>query len=57
MRDRGPTFTHRTLLFALAVLAFACGGLAVRLMVEHRRADCWRDLAQEGVAPEGTCGR
>jgi hypothetical protein len=54
-------FTRRALtrpraaLAALAVLAFTCGALAVALRHEHARADCWREVAENGVAAAGNC--
>ena len=36
----------------LAILAFACGALAVALHREHARAQCYRDAAEVGVSPE-----
>lgn len=52
---RAGFFTHRALLVALAVLAFACGGLAVAWIVERDRGDCWRELAEEGLTAAGRC--
>ena len=58
LRRRGATLTHRALILVLAILAFACGALAVRLAIEHRRLVCWRATAQENIAqPEGDCDR
>jgi hypothetical protein len=39
-------------LVLLAVLAFACGALAVALRHEHAREECFRDAAEVGVGPE-----
>jgi len=57
VQRRGAIRTHRALLAALAVLAFACGVLAVGWKHDHDRATCWRDIAEDGAAPEGDCDR
>ena len=55
MADRGGARVRRGLLVALAVLAFACGGLAVAWKLERDRGDCWRELAEEGLSAAGRC--
>jgi len=53
---RGPFLAYRGLLILLAILAFACGALAVALWREHARADCWQAAVEEDLPQQrGDC--
>ena len=53
---RGPQFTHRALVAALALLSFVCGVLAVGWKIDHERANCWREAAELDLGPN-SCDR
>jgi hypothetical protein len=55
--SRAGFFTHNALLIALAVAFFVAGVATAAWFVERERAECWREVAEEGVSAVGRCDR
>jgi hypothetical protein len=52
-----PGRRDRLLLVGFALLAFACGALAVGWRADHRRVQCYRDFAEEDLVADARCAR
>jgi hypothetical protein len=48
---------RNALVVALALLAFACGALAVGWRTDHRRLECYRGFAEEDLTADTGCER
>ncbi len=48
---------RHALIIVLVGLAFACGALAFAWRADHRRVECYRDMADKGLVAGADCRR